>query len=197
MALPMCWPLSSATGFTLGSRGAATATCRRKSRADFITWAAVFGVMLGGRLGQMLFYDWQEWLHDPLMVFRVWEGGMASHGGMLGPHRFSRSGFRAGTSFRGRASATIYASSRPSACSSGASRISSMASFTAAPHNVSWAVQFPKELYDDKALAARATDALAAATPPVSGAQDFPDSIGAIVDATRHDPRVREILARC
>ncbi len=50
---------------------------------DFITWAALFGVMLGGRVGYVLFYR-PEMLRDPLSVFRVWEGGMSSHGGMLG-----------------------------------------------------------------------------------------------------------------
>lgn len=50
---------------------------------DFITWAALFGVMLGGRLGYVLFYR-PEMLRDPLSVVRVWEGGMSSHGGMLG-----------------------------------------------------------------------------------------------------------------
>lgn len=52
--------------------------------SDFITWAAVFGVMLGGRLGWMLFYGWRSWREDPWAVVRVWEGGMSSHGGILG-----------------------------------------------------------------------------------------------------------------
>lgn len=52
--------------------------------ADFITMGALFGVLLGGRLGYMLFYDPLGFLHDPLLFFRVWEGGMASHGGILG-----------------------------------------------------------------------------------------------------------------
>ena len=52
--------------------------------ADFITWAAVFGVMLGGRLGWALFYGWPEVRSNPLNLFRVWEGGMSSHGGILG-----------------------------------------------------------------------------------------------------------------
>lgn len=42
------------------------------------------GVLLGGRLGHILLYDWPQVLHDPLMVFRIWEGGMASHGGFIG-----------------------------------------------------------------------------------------------------------------
>lgn len=52
--------------------------------ADFITMGALFGVLVGGRLGYMLFYDPVGFLHDPLLFFRVWEGGMASHGGILG-----------------------------------------------------------------------------------------------------------------
>ena len=50
---------------------------------DFITWGALFGVMLGGRLGYVLFYR-PSMLLDPLSIFKVWEGGMSSHGGMLG-----------------------------------------------------------------------------------------------------------------
>ena len=46
--------------------------------------SALFGVLLGGRLGYMLFYDVDRFSHDPLIFFRVWEGGMASHGGILG-----------------------------------------------------------------------------------------------------------------
>lgn len=52
--------------------------------ADFITMGALFGVLLGGRLGYMLFYDPVGFFHNPLLFFRVWEGGMASHGGILG-----------------------------------------------------------------------------------------------------------------
>jgi len=52
--------------------------------ADFITMGALFGVLLGGRLGYMLFYDPERFFHDPLVFFRVWEGGMASHGGIIG-----------------------------------------------------------------------------------------------------------------
>ena len=50
---------------------------------DFITWGALLGVMLGGRLGYILFYR-PEMLREPLSIFAVWEGGMSSHGGMLG-----------------------------------------------------------------------------------------------------------------
>lgn len=51
---------------------------------DFIVWGAIFGVVLGGRIGYMLFYRPGELAADPLAFFRVWEGGMASHGGIIG-----------------------------------------------------------------------------------------------------------------
>ncbi len=56
---------------------------------DFITGVCVFGVLMGGRLGEFFFYWLPErglsgFLADPTWVFRVWEGGMASHGGILG-----------------------------------------------------------------------------------------------------------------
>lgn len=49
-----------------------------------LIFASVIGVMLGGRLGYLLFYDFAAFVRDPLMMFRLWEGGMSSHGGMLG-----------------------------------------------------------------------------------------------------------------
>lgn len=55
-----------------------------KELADFITYAAIFGVLLGGRLGYVIFYAWDEFSRDPMMVFRLQSGGMASHGGILG-----------------------------------------------------------------------------------------------------------------
>lgn len=51
---------------------------------DCLTTFCVFGVMLGGRLGYFLFYQPKTLLSDPLQFFKVWEGGMASHGGILG-----------------------------------------------------------------------------------------------------------------
>jgi phosphatidylglycerol:prolipoprotein diacylglycerol transferase len=48
-----------------------------------LTWIIV-GVILGGRLGYVLFYDLPTYLADPLQIFRVWEGGMAFHGGFAG-----------------------------------------------------------------------------------------------------------------
>ena len=56
--------------------------------ADYITGCALFGVIIGGRLGYVLFYK-PEMLREPLSILRVWEGGMSSHGGMIGILLFS------------------------------------------------------------------------------------------------------------
>ena len=44
----------------------------------------VIGVLLGGRIGHALLYNWEKFVSDPWMLLRVWEGGMASHGGFMG-----------------------------------------------------------------------------------------------------------------
>jgi phosphatidylglycerol---prolipoprotein diacylglyceryl transferase len=50
---------------------------------DFLLWAAV-GIVAGGRIGYVLFYDFAAIAENPLRLFAVWEGGMSFHGGMLG-----------------------------------------------------------------------------------------------------------------
>jgi len=44
----------------------------------------MLGVVLGGRIGYVLFYSFPDFLSNPLMLFKVWEGGMSFHGGLLG-----------------------------------------------------------------------------------------------------------------
>ena len=44
----------------------------------------MLGVVLGGRIGYILFYNFSDFLQNPLMLFKVWEGGMSFHGGLLG-----------------------------------------------------------------------------------------------------------------
>lgn len=51
--------------------------------ADFVFTVAM-GIILGGRLGYVLFYDLPVYLAHPLKVFAVWEGGMSFHGGLTG-----------------------------------------------------------------------------------------------------------------
>lgn len=50
---------------------------------DFVVWCAV-GIILGGRVGYVLFYDMPRFLENPLEVFALWHGGMSFHGGFLG-----------------------------------------------------------------------------------------------------------------
>lgn len=50
---------------------------------DLVVYGAL-GVIVGGRCGYILFYHFERWLQDPLWLFRVWEGGMSFHGGLLG-----------------------------------------------------------------------------------------------------------------
>lgn len=50
---------------------------------DLIFYAAL-GLILGARVGYVLFYNFSAWLSDPLMMLRIWEGGMSFHGGLLG-----------------------------------------------------------------------------------------------------------------
>ena len=50
---------------------------------DFLTWATL-GIVLGGRLGYVLFYKPLFFAANPLQIFVVWQGGMSFHGGMLG-----------------------------------------------------------------------------------------------------------------
>jgi phosphatidylglycerol:prolipoprotein diacylglycerol transferase len=57
--------------------------------ADFITLAAILGVMLGGRLGWIVFYGWGDIRADPWNAFKLWQGGMSSHGGILGLFLFT------------------------------------------------------------------------------------------------------------
>ena len=51
---------------------------------DDMLFLGVVGVVLGGRLGYILFYKFADYLQQPLHVFYVWEGGMSFHGGFLG-----------------------------------------------------------------------------------------------------------------
>jgi len=51
--------------------------------SDLLFYGAL-GVILGGRFGYIIFYNFGAFLDDPLILFRIWQGGMSFHGGMLG-----------------------------------------------------------------------------------------------------------------
>ncbi|GBL30017.1 prolipoprotein diacylglyceryl transferase [Opitutia bacterium] len=60
------------------------APARQAADESTLVTAVMIGVLAGGRLGHVLLYARDEFAADPFMVFQVWKGGMASHGGFLG-----------------------------------------------------------------------------------------------------------------
>ncbi|MDO8787051.1 MAG: prolipoprotein diacylglyceryl transferase [Sulfuritalea sp.] len=70
----------------LGKRRAAAQPWHGMTAQDIddLLFYGVLGVVLGGRLGQVLFYEPGYYLSHPLEILAVWKGGMAFHGGMLG-----------------------------------------------------------------------------------------------------------------
>jgi len=56
----------------------------QRSEVEDIIFYGMLGVILGGRIGSVVFYHFSDFLADPLMLVRVWEGGMSFHGGLLG-----------------------------------------------------------------------------------------------------------------
>jgi phosphatidylglycerol:prolipoprotein diacylglycerol transferase len=69
------WWLARRRAYRFGLTGA---------QVDDLAFYVAVGLVIGGRFGYVLFYNLPVFLHDPLAVFRVWEGGMSFHGGLLG-----------------------------------------------------------------------------------------------------------------
>jgi len=154
--------------------------------ADFTFYAALFGVLLGGRLGYVLFYR-PEMLTDPISILRVGDGGMASHGGIIGLIIFSWIYAR-----RHKISWTGIGDNLVAVAPIGLlfGRIANFINgeLWGHPTNVPWAVQFPSELLDYSDKAQTAIDQCSALSPNL-------DSVNAIIDAARTNPQVREILS--
>jgi phosphatidylglycerol:prolipoprotein diacylglycerol transferase len=74
-----------ATVWWLGSLRAARpgSGWTKQQLADLIT-NGMLGVILGGRIGYILFYDLDAYIAEPLRMLKLWEGGMSFHGGMVG-----------------------------------------------------------------------------------------------------------------
>ena len=53
-------------------------------RINDLLFYTALGVVLGGRIGYTLFYAFADWIHGPLLIFKIWQGGMSFHGGLLG-----------------------------------------------------------------------------------------------------------------
>lgn len=84
------YALSYIVGLVLGWRYCRLLTARAFDKRltpeafdDFLLWATL-GVLLGGRLGYVLFYMPGYYLHNPAEILILWQGGMSFHGGMLG-----------------------------------------------------------------------------------------------------------------
>lgn len=55
-----------------------------QNEVENLLYAGFLGVFLGGRIGYVLFYNFPQFMADPLYLFRVWDGGMSFHGGLIG-----------------------------------------------------------------------------------------------------------------
>jgi phosphatidylglycerol---prolipoprotein diacylglyceryl transferase len=77
--------LGFAAGWWLARRRAARpgSTWKASDVDDFVFYA-MMGVILGGRIGYVLFYGMSYWENDPWYPLKIWEGGMSFHGGFLG-----------------------------------------------------------------------------------------------------------------
>ena len=59
-------------------------TIPNKAMLEDFAFYCLVGIIVGGRIGSILLYDIGKYIDDPLAIFKVWEGGMAFHGGFLG-----------------------------------------------------------------------------------------------------------------
>src|SRR5437868_6656595 len=152
---------------------------------DFITGAALFGVIVGGRLGYVLFYK-PEMLREPLSIFRVWEGGMSSHGGMLGLLAFTfYFAWRHQISWTNLGDNLVVTA--PIGLFFGRCANFVNGELYGRATHVSWAMQFPKELTESPNEAESAITVCRQIDPSLVSPE-------AIVSAVRHQPQVKEAV---
>lgn len=53
-------------------------------QVDDMLFYGALGVVLGGRIGYIIFYNFEEFAANPMILFKIWEGGMSFHGGLIG-----------------------------------------------------------------------------------------------------------------
>lgn len=75
--------LAFGSAFWLGNKRAASVGITKEQLSDLIFFGAI-GVVVGGRLGYIIFYQFQAFLENPAILLRIWEGGMSFHGGFIG-----------------------------------------------------------------------------------------------------------------
>jgi phosphatidylglycerol:prolipoprotein diacylglycerol transferase len=165
--------------------------------ADFIAAIALFGVFLGGRLGYILFYHlpkvgWEGLLSDPLLVFRVWEGGMASHGGILGMLVF--------TCYYARQQKVSWAGLGDGLCVVGplglffgrAANFVNGELYGRVAHGVPWAMKFPLSLSEEpEEVQSAAWQACIRIEPKLADASSLTD----LITAARENSEVSKVLA--
>lgn len=181
---------------------------------DFIAAAAIFGVFLGGRLGYMLWYYPQEhgwsWITEsPQLLFKVWEGGMASHGGILGLVIFTWVyAKRKKVSWRGLGDGLCVVSPLGLFFGRMANFINGEL-YGRKAEGIAWAVKFPRALIEQPKAEAvdfpAAMEAAAQASPQLvpafnqwadspANAQLDSELFHQVLDVQRHDPAVSRAL---
>src|SRR5437868_11251009 len=152
---------------------------------DFVTGAALFGVIVGGRLGYVFFYR-PEMLRAPMSILRVWEGGMSSHGGMLGLLAFTfYYALRHKISWTNLGDNLVVTA--PIGLFFGRCANFINGELYGRATDVSWAMQFPKELTENLQEAERGIAECLKIDPSLTSAE-------AIVAAVRHQPAVKDAL---
>ena len=70
-------------GWTLSKRIFISNFQLKEKFDDYVTFL-ILGIIVGGRLGYVLFYDLSYYLNNLLNIFKIWQGGMSFHGGLIG-----------------------------------------------------------------------------------------------------------------
>lgn len=165
---------------------------------DFIAYGAFFGVFLGGRLGYIFFYQvpktgWQSLLDDPLMIVRVWDGGMASHGGILGLMIF--------TLIYARKNKVSWTGVGDGLCVVGPLGVAfvRIANFIngelygRAAQGYSWLMKFPQALFENGNAGSAVRDG-AALAPGVLNVNGSHQQVSYLIEESRSNPKLLESL---
>lgn len=158
----------------------------RRDIDDFLVWATL-GVVLGGRVGFVLFYNLPYYTDHPLQMLELWHGGMSFHGGALGVTvaiiLFARS-----RKLRIFALSDIVIEAIPIGLFFG--RIANFINdeLWGRATNVAWAMQFPSELLSDPQKATEAVQGAMRIDPRLN-------SVEAVLGAYRDNPQVQTLLA--
>ena len=70
-------------GWILAKKLFISAPDQKKIFDDYVTFA-IIGIIVGGRLGYVLFYNFNYYINNLIDIIKIWEGGMSFHGGLIG-----------------------------------------------------------------------------------------------------------------